>query len=359
MGTTDSTIKEDVFNPINLFNTVGEELASLIKLHQKSENDFLVHMEWDELNSRKKLAKKDLTRIQDWFGIENFAEYLSNFQNNYKQKEIESNITYKEYKSLFKKFKHLVHLKTPNFNTGIDLLSDFADFVGVEDEKEILNSIREQAALYKISGGGVDTLNLFVWRRRGEELFKAMNLPDYDKDSLLKWVDEGHWKNHLTDVSYFKVLPNLFKTFGVGLVLEPFLPKTVYGLVDWIEQKPLIQISDRDKNLAVCWYTLFHEIGHVLLHENHQIFEENFEDTKKKEIAKSEHEANQFAFNYLFGGDKLRKSIFQSRPRLSSESDIINLARQFNTHPMFVSYWLIKANLTTSFTRNFIPKIQF
>jgi Zn-dependent peptidase ImmA (M78 family) len=356
---TTKNIKQDVFNPINLFNTIGEELYNLIIIHEKSVDDFLGNMGWSDLKSIKKISKKDLLKIENWFQIEDISDYISNFQEDYKQKEIESSKTYKEYKALYKKFCHLIHLVTPNFNSGIDLFSDFADFVGVEDEKDILNSICEQAALYKISGGTVDKLNLFVWRRRGEELFKSMNLPNYDKIGLSNWVKDGSWKNHLTDISYFKTLPKLFETFGVGLILEPFLPKTVYGLVDWIEQKPLIQISDREKNLAVCWYTLFHEIGHVLLHENHQIFEESFEKTKKKEIILSEHEANQFAYKYLFGGDGLRKRIFQSRPRLGTETDIKSLAKQFNTHPMFASYWLIKANLSTHATRNLIPKIQF
>lgn len=351
--------KEEVFNPIDLFNTVGEELKALLDLHQKSENDFLAHMEWTEINSKKKIAKKDLVQIEKWFGIEGFSEYLSNFQEDYKQKEIESIKTYKQYKALFNKFKHLIHLVAPNFNEGIDLFSDFADFVGVEDEKDIINNIEMQAALYKISGGTVNSLNLFVWRRRGEELFKAMTLPNYNKESLLNWLNEGSWKNHLTDISYFKNLPRILSSFGVGLILEPFIPKTVYGLVDWIDNKPLIQISDREKSLAVCWYTLFHEIGHVILHENHQIFEENFEKTKKKEITISEYEANQFASKYLFGGDSLRKVIFQYKPRFGNENEIENYARQFKTHPMFVSYWLAKASLATYITRRFIPSIQF
>lgn len=81
----------------------------------------------------------------------------------------------------------------------------------------------------------------------GEHKFKNIFLPEYKRNKLENWVERKTWKENLTDKSYFMSLPEVFKDFGVGLTYTPFLPKTVYGAVRWINDRPLIQISDSDK----------------------------------------------------------------------------------------------------------------
>lgn len=185
--------------------------------------------------------------------------------------------------------------------------------------------------------------------RRGELDFKALNLPDYDEERLMMWIESKEWMSHIEDVDYFKSLPSIFSRFGVGLVFVPSLPKTVYGAIRWIEDKPLIQISDRGHDLISCWFTLFHELGHAVKHKNVEIYEGEINESKAKQN-KREKEANKFANEYLFNGDALRKAVFdRKRAGLTMSANL--LADEFNVKPIFASYWLIKAQYAPAFQR--------
>lgn len=61
---------------------------------------------------------------------------------------------------------------------------------------------------------------------------------------------------------------------GVALVLLPPLPKTrAHGAMRWIApEKVLVQLSLRGKWADIFWFTLFHELGHVLRHGRRDVF---------------------------------------------------------------------------------------
>ncbi|MCD8303133.1 MAG: ImmA/IrrE family metallo-endopeptidase, partial [Prevotellaceae bacterium] len=195
----------------------------------------------------------------------------------------------------------------------------------------------------------IDPINLYAWLRRGELDFQAMNLPNYNEKGLRDWIDSREWKSHIEDVDYFKKLPSILSSFGVGLVFVPSLPKTVYGAIRWIDGKPLIQISDRGHDLISCWFTLFHEFGHAILHKDVEIYEGNINESKANHN-KYEKEANKFANEYLFNGDNLRKTVFE-RKRKSQLMSANALAEEFNVKPILASYWLLKAQYAPAFQR--------
>jgi hypothetical protein len=216
--------------------------------------------------------------------------------------------TYKESKAVYRKLKKLPSSLYSEYTNGIDVLDDISDFFGIEKESDIFEQANRTAALYRTGFFDPDSLNLFAWMRRGELDFLKLDLPEYSRSAFESWIEKDEWRNHLTDEEYFKRLPEIFKSYGAGLVFTPYLEKTIYGAVRWFNGKPLIQISDKDKSLAVCWHILFHEIGHVLLHENDTIFEG--EIVSKSNATNKEREANFYAYNKLFKGDGLRKHIF-------------------------------------------------
>jgi Zn-dependent peptidase ImmA (M78 family) len=244
------------------------------------------------------------------------------------------------------------------YTDGMDVLDDISCFFGIKDEREILTKANEAVALYRTANFNPDELNLFAWPRRGELDFNKLNIQYYDRKSLEEWIDAGEWKNHLTEPEYFKTLPEIFRTFGVGLVYTPYLNKTVYGAVRWFDGIPLIQLSDRDKSLAACWYTLFHEIGHVLLHENDTIFEGKILESKSK-ASRKEAEANAYAYGKLFNGDELRKYIFSMKLEPINDAFIHKTATEFGASDMFVAYWITKARAGGGLGNRYIPKMEF
>ena len=65
----------------------------------------------------------------------------------------------------------------------------------------------------------------------------------------------------------------LLRTAGVALVFIPAIPKAhCNGLTLWQDGTPIVGISDRGKREDIFWFTLFHELFHVLEGDRTQIF---------------------------------------------------------------------------------------
>ncbi|MCT2987956.1 ImmA/IrrE family metallo-endopeptidase, partial [Propionibacterium freudenreichii] len=80
---------------------------------------------------------------------------------------------------------------------------------------------------------------------------------------------------------------------GVALCLIPPIPGFgVHGATRWIAGHPVVQLSVRGKTDDQLWFTLFHELGHVLLHSQKAIFLQGAGD-------QTEAEADDFASSTL------------------------------------------------------------
>ncbi|WP_314791653.1 ImmA/IrrE family metallo-endopeptidase [Tannerella forsythia] len=335
--------KENVLNPLTLRSTVGEELADIFEARKIENYESLIGIK--DLRKKDYLSDRSLKKVAKILNDGNVSEYLSRFQEEYLEEKPKYAESFKKSKELFSKLKDAKCLLRDQFTGGYDVLEDIFDFFDIDTEEELIEQSDRQVALFRTQNNvEVDKFNLHAWLRRGELDFLGMSLPDYNEEGLMNWIESREWHKHIEDVSYFKQIPSILSKFGVGIVYVQFLPKTVYGAIRWIDNKPLIQISDRNNDLASCWFTLFHEFGHAIQHRNVDIYEGEINDLKKENKCKkdqSEREANKFANHYLFNGDNLRKAIFQRKGK--QEMHAISLAKEFSVHPIFVSYWLLKA----------------
>ena len=340
--------KIPVLNPLTLRNTVGGELADIFEARGIKNFEELIGIK--DLRSKEQLSNKALRKAAEILDDSNVCEYLADFQKEYLEEKPRYVANYNQAKKTYTKLKKVLPLLRGEFMEGYDILDDILDFFGVNSDTEIFETSEKQAALFRSQNKiEVDSINLHAWLRRGELDFNALNLPDYNGAELMNWIESREWIAHIEDVEYFKSLPSIFSRFGVGLVFVPSLPKTVYGAIRWIENKPLIQISDRGHDLISCWFTLFHELGHAIKHKNVEIYEGEINESKTKQN-KREKEANKFANEYLFHGDGLRKAVFD-RKRMGQFMSANSLAEEFSVKPIFASYWLLKAQYAPAFQR--------
>ena len=344
------TNKENVTNPIVLLNTVGQEVYEIVTSRGYSDVEATLGIK--NLCQLEKLSNKQLTVICNALNEdENFRGYLISFQENYLKEKEKGKESFKKSKKNFTKLQVVLPLLRNEFTAGLDRLDDILDFFNVASEADVFNEAEQVAVLFRQQNDvDVDPINLKAWLRRGELDFERMNLPEYNQELLQTWIDEGQWKSNIESVDYFKSLPNILQSYGVALVLVPFLPKTVYGAVRWIDGHPLIQISDRNHDLATCWFTLFHEFGHVILHKNTESLDGTINEISKTAQRKIETEANLFASQYLFKGDELRKDIF-GRVRKGEYIQPSELVKQYKVPMLFVAYWLIKAQYQPNFQK--------
>ena len=340
--------KVDVCNPLELLNTVGQEVENVFIVPGKDAAGF---MPVTELRVKTKFSEKEISEICDFLETDDdFAVFIRLYQADYAIEKAKAAASYKKSKKAFNKLKGILPLLRNEFNNGYDRLDDILDYFDVNSEEEVFNMSDNLATLFRRQNNvEVDPVNLYAWLRRGELDFYRLNLSEYNYAALQKWVEYGNWKLHLDDSDYFYSLPEILRLFGVALILVPYLPKTVYGCVRWLDGKPLIQISDRNRDLATCWVTLFHELGHVLLHRNEDILEGQLNDTTIA-VSRIEREANKFANHYLFNGDSLRKAVFD-RKRTGRPMNADALSAEFSVHPIFTAYWLLKAQYQPSFQR--------
>lgn len=339
--------KTDVFNTIRYRNTVGEELLEIFGAHGINDGDSRMGIR--NLASKEKLTAAQINRACSILGIgEGLKASLLSFQNDYLQDKIKCNKTYRQSKRNFTRLKGVVPLLKGEFNSGIDKINDILDFFGVDNEKDLFQETEKTAALFRQQNvTNVNPINLKGWLRRGELDYMKLNLPPYDAATFTNWIEGREWENHLNNPDYFKRLPDILGKYGVALVLVPYMPKTVYGAVRWMDGHPLIEISDRNRDLATCWFTLFHEFGHVLKHRDIEILEGDLNESKAK-LNLREREANKFANSYLFKGDSLRKAVFE-RKRANKYMTSQSLAEEFGVDKIFTSYWLTKAQYAPTF----------
>lgn len=342
-------VKENVSNPLELMNTIGQELQEIFEL--SSIKDGEARLGIDNLAAKERLTEKQIDKVCEILGRgDEMRDFIRSFQDNYEVQKAKAQESYKKSKKNFTKLKKILPLLRNEFNDGNDRLDDIIDYFGVNSEEEIFEEAESVAALFRQQNNvKVDPVNLKAWLRRGELDFEKVNLPEYDEKGFTEWIDERDWANYLDDENYFKSLPEKLSVFGIALVLVPYLANTVYGAVRWKDGHPLIQISDRNQDLATCWFTLFHEFGHVLMHKNEDIFEGALNEPKSKKD-KREREANKFANNYLFNGDDLRKEVFKNArgEELMTASD---MAVKYKVNIIFVAYWFIKAQYQPTFQK--------
>lgn len=164
--------------------------------------------------------------------------------------------------------------------------------------------------------------SIAAWVREAEIVARGLELANY-KESMLRSLLASIKK--LTRVRADEAVDLLQQTCaaaGVALVLVPGLKNTgISGCARWLsERRALIALTLRYKTDDQFWFTVFHEIGHILLHRHKQSFivdnakDDLLDKVIDPEMQRLESEANQFARDTLIPpqalGDFIRKKTF-------------------------------------------------
>ncbi|MEK3955358.1 HigA family addiction module antitoxin [Psychrobacillus sp. FSL K6-1464] len=310
------------------YNMTQKELASRIELSLKTVNEIV--------KGKASISYETATKLENVFSIE--ASFWNNLEKNYQEQlaEVERKKKLEMQIGELKKFpiKELQKRKwipqdkeTPE--NKVDTLLKYFGVSSFEAMYSLITDTKILEGAYRITPElSINEYALICWIRKGEiEASEIITLP-FDKRSAMSKLSEIRKLTTETDPKVFiPKLQEICSSFGVAIVFVPELKGSrVSGLTRWLTPKPkaIIQLSVRYKTNDSLWFTLFHELGHVLLHEK-----KPFVEFSKYREDKTEHEADAFAANILIPPKDYKA--FLSRP--ISRKSILDFSNEIGIHP--------------------------
>lgn len=170
-----------------------------------------------------------------------------------------------------------------------------------------------------------------AWLRAGELATRDTDVPAFDAKKLETLLPRLRALSTRTEFDMmFADAKNLCATAGVILAVVPdSYGARCSGATRWISGRPVVQLSMRFRKDDQFWFTLFHELGHVLLHPRNEVFiDDDVEDAARKQM---ETDADRFATETLIPFE------FTSSLRdLRSQDAVVRFAHQLQISPGIV-----------------------
>jgi HTH-type transcriptional regulator/antitoxin HigA len=234
-----------------------------------------------------------------WTDLE--SEYRLTLERNHQKLE-ENDL--KSQTSLISKFcyKDLVKMGFVKMRTKpIEKILELQRFFGVTSLNLVLESRRYQAAFRcgKSTNSSPSPEAVAAFLRIGEKTAQRMTCAPFNKAQLLKALDDIRSMSHQQPKDFQEPMREKLANTGVSVVLCPHLPRTkAHGATFWLSRdKAVLLITIRGSWADIFWFSLFHELGHILLHERQAVILEN--DSIAPEMIKREKEADRFAADHL------------------------------------------------------------
>ena len=213
---------------------------------------------------------------------------------------------------------------------------------GNESNEEMVDSVRRNicvnqlCALYNCDFGVVykeqknqkgDPFAKNFWIAYALTEARKIETPPFNKNELFMSIKEIRRLTTLSPKDFIPRLKEIFTRCGISFVYIPYLKQSnIYGATKWLSSdKVMLAISNRNERADVFWFTLFHEMAHVIFeHKRYYLFQGA--DIKDER-------ADVLAQDFLI--DNIRYQEFVKR-NVFSEASISIFAKEEGILPMIV-----------------------
>ncbi|HDH06486.1 MAG TPA: addiction module antidote protein, HigA family [Nitrospirae bacterium] len=203
----------------------------------------------------------------------------------------------------------------------------------------------------------IDTPALMAWVRKAEIEARKMSCSKFDPNKFkqsIKQLPGFSASDTLTGQ-----IPQKLCKLGIRIVFIPHLPQTrVDGAAFWLDNKmPVVAISLRMDRADNYWFTLMHELAHLLeSYRNNVSYIDN--DIAGEPENKIEEKANNTAHDMLIPPDSFKLFVKQNKPYFS-RNVVISFAQELGIHPAIVVGRLQYEELIPyTHLRNLISKVR-
>jgi HTH-type transcriptional regulator/antitoxin HigA len=140
-----------------------------------------------------------------------------------------------------------------------------------------------------------------AWLRLGEVAAGDLDIAPFAEHKLRALLPELRGLSRQPVREALRALTGLCASAGVAIVFTPEVTGArAYGATRWLNGRlPVLQLSLRGRTDQALWETVFHELGHVLLHSRRALFIESDDGGPSAESAAQEEEAAAFARDTL------------------------------------------------------------
>ncbi len=177
----------------------------------------------------------------------------------------------------------------------IEKVKELRRFFGVAALDNLAEVRSFAPAFRQTNTGKISHQALAAWLRAGELEARRIDTRPYDGKLLKAKLSELRALTLQPPEKFVAEIKSILAKCGVALVLLPHLPKTyTNGATFWQgKQKAVVMMTLRGSWADIFWFSLFHELGHILLHDKRHVFLED--GTPAPEWQRQEDEADQFA----------------------------------------------------------------
>lgn len=136
--------------------------------------------------------------------------------------------------------------------------------------------LNPQASYRRSQKFPIDAYSTAVWLRLVEAAAEAAarDMPSFSAPLLRQAAEQVPGLTTLEPSVGVAEARRLLREAGVVLVIEPGIDDTrINGVTRWSSQgRPTIALTGRQKSQDVFWFTLLHQIGHILMHPKRSTF---------------------------------------------------------------------------------------
>lgn len=181
----------------------------------------------------------------------------------------------------------------------------------------------------------VETKNIVsaqAWLQTAINFAKQIKTEPFSAEKLKSYLPEIRNMTVQTPEIFVPRLHNIFAECGVAFVLLPHLKNSgINGVVKWISpNRVVLAMNDRRTYADTFWFSLFHEIKHVLQQKTKTVFLSANSEEMQSIDARLEAEADEFAQNYLIPA----KDYYRFAPnKYTSDAQIVAFANTIGIHP--------------------------
>lgn len=176
-----------------------------------------------------------------------------------------------------------------------------------------------------------------AWLHRVRQVAKSIKTRKFNKRLLVEKIK--NLKTLLNSREEVASVPSILNECGVRFVVVETLPKAkIDGVCTWLDNQPVIAITNRFDRLDNFWFVVRHEIEHVLRGHGKKTGSAAIDDldgdkgSPTADIAEDEQVANAAAADFCIPKGQLESFIARKSPYIS-ERDVVGFARRLEIHP--------------------------